>query len=267
VFAALIRAGTGRTALHRFANCGSGAVVERGRNGEYRVRANYCRSRWCRPCAAARAAALADTIATRLAGRTFRFLTLTLRSSSTPLTDQLSRLIRCFRELRRSRLWRQTVTGSIAVIEITRNNGRWHPHLHVLILGNYVDQAQLAQRWHAITGDSFVVWIRRPPEGIADYIAKYASKGTDNSVESDDDAFTEAIRALSGRRLIITTGELYGAEKADQPTAAEPLLLHGPPEPYWTVIGTLTRIIDNARRGDPEAVAILKALGYEKDGP
>jgi len=263
VFAAMIAAGTGRSALHRFANCGSGAVIERSRDGDYRVRANYCRSRWCKPCAAARAAALADAIRLRLSGRTFRFLTLTLRSSATPLSDQIDRLTRSFRELRRQKLWRETVIGSIAVIELTRSNGCWHPHLHVLMTGLYVDQKALAERWHAITGDSYIVWIKQvsnPAETVG-YVAAYASKGIDASVEADHDALTEAIRSLKGRRLVITTGEFYGVEKQEEPKEREPEI-NQEYQPYWQPVGTLTALVHRARHGSAEALEILNKLRF-----
>jgi len=263
VFAAMIAAGTGRSALHRFANCGCGAIVERSRDGDYRVKANYCRSRWCKPCAAARAAALADAIRFRLLGKTFRFLTLTLRSSATPLSDQVDRLIRSFRELRRQVIWRETVDGSIAVIELTRSNGCWHPHLHVLITGHYVDQKQLAERWHAITGDSYIVWIKKVgnAQETVNYVAAYASKGIDASVEADHDALTEAIAALKGRRLVITTGAFYGVEKEEEPNDQEPEPDHDY-EPYWQPVGTLTAIVHRAKHGSVEAREILAKLRF-----
>ena len=40
--------------------------------------------------------------------------------------------------------------------------GEWHPHVHMFaLLDTWIDQEQLSETWHEITGDSFVVDIRK----------------------------------------------------------------------------------------------------------
>ena len=40
--------------------------------------------------------------------------------------------------------------------------GEWHPHVHMFaLLDTWIDQEHLSETWHEITGDSFIVDIRR----------------------------------------------------------------------------------------------------------
>jgi hypothetical protein len=41
-----------------------------------------------------------------------------------------------------------------------RGDGMWHPHLHVIAEGRFLDKHALSAAWHHATGDSFVVDIR-----------------------------------------------------------------------------------------------------------
>ena len=44
----------------------------------------------------------------------------------------------------------------------TTKTGEWHPHVHMFaLLDTWIDQEHLSETWHEITGDSFVVDIRR----------------------------------------------------------------------------------------------------------
>ena len=52
----------------------------------------------------------------------------------------------------------------------THNNektGEWHPHVHMFaLLDTWIDQEHLSETWHEITGDSFIVDIRRVKKKI-----------------------------------------------------------------------------------------------------
>ena len=38
----------------------------------------------------------------------------------------------------------------------------WHPHIHMFaLLDDWMDQEQMSKTWHEITGDSFIVDIRK----------------------------------------------------------------------------------------------------------
>ena len=52
------------------------------------------------------------------------------------------------------------IDGAMYSYENTYNEqtGEWHPHVHMLVLLNdWIDQEQLSETWHEITGDSFFV--------------------------------------------------------------------------------------------------------------
>jgi hypothetical protein len=73
----------------------------------------------------------------------------------------------------------------------------WHPHLHMFaLLDDWIDQEELSQYWHSITGDSMIVDIRKvkKEKGLgyskaAAEVCKYALKFGDLSVENTWEAF------------------------------------------------------------------------------
>jgi len=144
-----------------------------------------------------------------------RFLTLTLKHSDAPLRDQLDRLYRCYRELRRHPSYRAHVWGGIATLEVERNaeTGQFHPHLHILIDGTYWPHPSLKAAWHQVTGDSFIAHIKAVPSRlkIARYIAKYASKPAKLDTWPPH-AVREFAAAIHRRRLVIATGNMHASK-------------------------------------------------------
>ena len=191
-----------------------------------RIASSRCRDRFCRPCARDRAARVAHNLVAQLAGKPHRFVTLTLCSSDADLPDQLDRLYRSFRCLRRCRWWSVTVAGGVSFLEITRNptTGQWHPHLHLIIEGSFLPQSQLSARWHEITGDSYIVHVRlvRDSSRDAHYVAKYLGNPFEAAVYRDPLALDQAMRAISGRRCMMTFGSV--AEPPPQRPADPPRL-------------------------------------------
>lgn len=52
--------------------------------------------------------------------------------------------------------------GIVYAYEITDNGKGWHPHLHmILLVDDWIDKDKLSDEWKAITGDSFIVDVRR----------------------------------------------------------------------------------------------------------
>ena len=94
--------------------------------------------------------------------------------------------------------------------------GEWHPHVHMFaLLDTWIDQEQLSETWHEITGDSFVVDIRKVKKDkdfgyskAAAEVCKYALKFGDLSVEHTWEAF----KVLKGKRLSGAFGSLYGVK-------------------------------------------------------
>lgn len=108
------------------------------------------------------------------------------------------------------------IDGAMYSYENTYNEqtGEWHPHVHMLVLLNdWIDQEQLSETWHEITGDSFVVDVRRVKKSkefgytkAAAEVCKYALKFGDLTVEKTWEAF----KILKGKRLSGAFGSLYG---------------------------------------------------------
>ena len=116
------------------------------------------------------------------------------------------------------------IDGAMYSYENTYNEqtGEWHPHVHMLVLLNdWIDQEQLSETWHEITGDSFVVDVRRVKKSkefgyakAAAEVCKYALKFGDLSVEKTWEAF----KVLKGKRLTGSFGLLWGVKIPDTMT-------------------------------------------------
>ena len=211
-YAAMLHCATSPSALSRFRTCRSEVwlLCSHERPGVYRFAAACCHSKWCVPCARTRAYRLAANLNAALDTLRCRFLTLTLRSTDQPLTVLLDFLLKSFRTLRATPLWKERVAGGAAFIEITRgkNLDHWHVHLHALLVGKFLDKAALKAEWLRITGDSYIVKIRRPTthEEVTRYVTKYVTKPLDHSAALVPVNLAEAITALRGRRTVITFG-------------------------------------------------------------
>lgn len=110
--------------------------------------------------------------------------------------------------------------------------GEWHPHLHIFgVLEEWIDQEDLSETWHEITGDSYIVDIRRVKKhkelgygkAIAE-VCKYALKFGDLSVEKTWEAFM----VLKGDRKVAlrlsgSFGLLRGIKMDDEATADDDL--------------------------------------------
>ena len=56
------------------------------------------------------------------------------------------------------------IDGGFYTTEYTYNKttGQWHPHIHIFaLLTDWIDQEELAETWHEITYDSYIVDVRR----------------------------------------------------------------------------------------------------------
>lgn len=265
--AAMGRTNMPRTRRQNFRGCGSQAWVFQNQDdpADYRIKASWCHDRFCLICGAQRAAHIAGRVRELLADTRPLFITLTLRNSGQPLTDCLDRLMRGFRLLRQTELWKGRVTGGVAFLEIKRGSGGygWHPHLHVLALGGFMEQSRLSVLWQSITGDSHIVDIRRveSPTEACNYVCKYASKPMSPSFLHIPDLADEALIALRGRRLVTTFGTWRGQRLAsDEPEGPEDELL----PVYYVPVCSLSDLQAKARGGEPEAIRILARLGRRK---
>lgn len=113
----------------------------------------------------------------------------------------------------------------------TKKKG-WHPHIHMFaLLDDWIDQETLSETWHEITGDSFIVDIRRVKKDkeygyskAAAEVCKYALKFGDLSVEQTWEAFKVLKGARKvGLRLSGAFGSLYGVKIPEKMTDDLPL--------------------------------------------
>jgi hypothetical protein len=252
VYASLVRTGASRSRVQHFAECGSACWVQRSPS-ENRVKlsSNCCHDRWCMACGNTRSRLIAANLERHLADRPARFITLTLKHRDEPLTSQIDRLFRSFRTLRSKPLWKKCVTGGAAFLEVKRskNGQHWHPHIHVLVEGEFIRKDLLSAEWLLATGDSHVVDVRfvRSRSEVVSYVAKYASKPLDSTLFEQPAALDEAVKALKGRRLCTTLGAWRGVELEEMPEDPG----------NWVPVCSLDTAVAAWRSGEEWAKALL----------
>lgn len=250
-------------------NCGSHQVLyAHVKTGESRLAGNYCEARTCPACCHSRQrkqAVQLDEWIRHYTRNDARFITLTMQSSDSPLSVQLTDLQASFKRLRRHILWKTAVKYGKAVIEITYNKRRkqWHPHLHVIAVGAYIPQAKLSNAWAMASGGSPICDIRKIKQG--DKIAKYLSKylGKPPSLDDSDDGERLALEyyiAIRNRRMLISFAgapALPPLPKSEESPADNP---------EWIQIGSLEDILERAEKGDQDAESAIASLATRING-
>jgi plasmid rolling circle replication initiator protein Rep len=163
-------------------------------------------------------------------------LTLTVKNGE-DLQERFEHLTRSFRTLlQRYRDFKKKgwgfnqfckIDGGFYTTEYTYNEKtkQWHPHIHIFALINdWIDQEELAETWHDITHDSYIVDVRRvrktKEHGYSKAVAevcKYALKFSDLSLENTWEAFL----VLKGKRLTGSFGSMHGIKIPDTATPDE----------------------------------------------
>ena len=137
---------------------------------------------------------------------------------------------RCRDFKKKGRGWNEfcKVKGALYSYENTYNEktGEWHPHVHMFaLIDSWIDQAEFAEYWSLLTGDSMIVDIRRikPKKGMnklqalqeaISEVCKYALKFGDLSVQKTWEAF----KVLKGKRLTGSIGLLWGVKVPEKLT-------------------------------------------------
>lgn len=221
---------------------------------KYRIRTNKCRDRFCEACAGEKRRLISANLTRQLPNQRLRLITFTLKSSATALGNQLDRLYESFRKLRRRKPFRNKITGGVAFFEVTINptTHLWHPHLHVICSGTYLQQRELQRHWHDITTDSYIVDVRLilNPAHAGGYVAKYASKSLPSGVWQNSKHLDEAIFELSHRRTFQTFGTWKNLH----------LSKHPEDDTQWETIGPLAYFLIQAEHHDPIAIDILSQI-------
>lgn len=196
----------------RFRWCGWPAWIYQSDDDppRYKIRTQTCHSRWCVPCQQDRGRIIAANLRKELPDVTLRMLTLTVATQGSDLAAPLNKLINGFQKLRRTKLWRDHVSGGLAILEVNwrRERGRFHPHLHVLLEGQHFPHKHIRALWLSITGDSYIVDIRKvhSHDHACNYLTKYLTKNLGRGIWQHPARLQHAMTVLRGRKLLTTFG-------------------------------------------------------------
>jgi len=249
---AMYAAGCSGSSISSFRNCGQDmlAIQLIETPGTYRVVRVTCKSRWCERCTLVRSATIRKNLESAMKDQIVRMITLTQRHTDRPLKEQLAELIQAFRRLRTRANWRRCVVGGAFFVELTRNHEThtWHPHVHVVAIGNYYDHADLKKDWLSASGNSIVhITLVRDKSAIGKYVTKYLTKPIDDSKWTSDLELTEAIDALRSKRTVGTFGD-WTTKK----------LLAKPDHPPARLIGWIAGLRIKASEGDKLAQKLVE---------
>ncbi|GAI87694.1 unnamed protein product, partial [marine sediment metagenome] len=221
---------------------------------------NSCRGRWCPMCAKARMSVIAHNCFEFLSKqKAVRFLTLTLKHSDIPLSEQIRRMKKCFIRLGRRVFWKKYVTGSICFLHLKENDEKtqYHVHLHIFLTGSYVPQEQLVAEWLKVTGDSIIVHVQAAYSDkelgttIKDY-ARYAGCPTNLRMISKEHRL-EVVHAFQGIQVCWTTGVCRTV------SLSQPKYKEG--DSKGVLMGRLYAVKKSGKAGDYNALKALFGAG------
>lgn len=229
--------------------------------GAVRVISNSCHLRWCPVCAESRKNYITFGVTDWIREAPHpKFLTLTLRHTTSPLYFQVKDLYDSFKKLRRLKLFKSSIPGGVWFFQVKKsdNDNLWHPHLHCLIYGDYIPIRYLKKAWSKITSGSDIVDIRpiQDAQSAASDVARYASSpGSLVGLSLDDSC--ELVDAMDGRRICGTwgTGRVVSLRPAKIEDKAK-----------WVNIGSWGAVVEQ-RTFDRNADAIWYAWRHGSDLP
>jgi hypothetical protein len=239
--------------------CRTHATFQRdSATGDVQVFGDSCRDRWCVMCCAQKQAFAKDQAAMYISSlKAPRFLTLTLKNNESDLKSQVTFLQQSFSKLRNRAYWKKNVTGGIWFLEVKRgkNSEQWHPHLHILLDGNYMEQGRLSALWELVTFGSPIIYITRisDKEHAAKYVAKYSAKPAVLKNMPLEDRM-ETITALFRKRLCGT----FGTAKCV--TLTPPKIESGI---EWDYIGHHDDIVKKAATNEAARAVLVAYNNYE----
>ena len=122
--------------------------------------------------------------------------------------------------MRKKKIWKTAVRGGVWFFQVTlsASDGLWHPHLHVLVDSNWLEQELLREAWQKITKTSFIVHVKpvMSDSKASEYVARYGSRPSMLGDKGEGGA-VEIITALHDRRIIGTFGTARGLKLTPQP--------------------------------------------------
>jgi hypothetical protein len=239
--------------LTAFAACRSSAwFVRHAISGKIRVASSRCGIRWCPLCIRTKRFIIQQTVGAWVKSiKQPKFLTLTLKHTPSPLPGQIDSLYSAWKELRRRPWFKSRVKGGIWFFQVKKSasDGLWHPHIHILFEGRFIEHEQLKQIWSNITHGSTVVDIRavKNAQKAADYVARYAACPC-NLCDLELDRAVEVVESLHSRRICGT----FGSGRAIKLTPKAP-----DDAKDWKFIGSFKSVI-NMAYSKPEMREVLK---------
>jgi hypothetical protein len=177
-----------------------------------------CKNRICPWCTHHRTAKAMKQILRIMSTMTApRTIVLTPRSTPASLHAQITAMRHAFARLRRNKQFRSFVRGGVYAVEVTWNprKSTWHPHLHLIVDGNFFPQRLLSSLWSKATAGSDIVWVHKVDraESAAIELAGYIGKPP-KVKEMPAAALREYAGATRGIRMLQTFGNCK-SQKAD----------------------------------------------------
>lgn len=264
-----------------FNACGSRAWVQFSPSrGKHRVRFKSCGLLLCPTCGPRKAARKATQIAAWMGDIKpfqWRMFTLSLPSTDNPLVAQIEELKKAFRRLRQTRIFADTQNHGAAIVEVTFNltTGQWHPHIHALMRGDWVQVDALRAAWWSAAKCEARIHLRVVDSSrkAAGYVTKYLGKGMkltevingkNIDAKSADleqlprEKLAEFINARCRKKWLFQIGECEGFPEFEYTGDDE-----GPND--WQLVDSLRGLALRART-DPAAAAICLELQLPFDG-
>lgn len=222
--------------------------VRDNETGRVHVQSNSCRLRWCPFCAKAKQAYMMHAISEWSEPKhNIRFVTLTLKHTSEPLSGQIDRLYSAFKLMRRDKDFKKLIASGIWFFQVKLNKDltEWHPHLHILVTGQYIPKRLLSGIWYRCTKSSKIVDIAyvHNKQAVIRYVARYCARPS-NLSEMPDEFTIDVFDALHHRRLCGSWGcgkELKLSIPKDIPRGRFTSL------GYWSTVHELSRSDDAAK--------------------
>jgi hypothetical protein len=214
-------------------------------SGKIRVASSRCGNRWCPLCIKTKRFAIVQSVTAWMAKVVQpKFMTLTLKHTGSPLSDQITALYKFFKELKRRPWFKKRVFGGVWFfqVKVSKADGMFHPHIHILFQGRFIDHEKICQIWKQITHGSDIVDIRavKNPKKAAEYVARYASAPCDITKETEEKAI-EIATALHGRRICGSWGLAKSVKFAPgKPDDAD----------QWQRLGSFSQITEGSKWND-----------------
>ncbi len=176
----------------------------------------YCGDRLCEVCKRRNYARLVNRylpVLTRIPNNRVSQITLTYKNFKYLNTSQICSIKKDLITLRNSKLFKESVKGGLAVLEIKHVSDEvgWNLHIHMLVDAKYIPHRSLQEEWSKITGHSFIVHIKseRNTRNAFLHLLKYFLKTPIIKGSDVDDLREQYNNAFFGSRNVISFGSMY----------------------------------------------------------